>query len=233
MSCPSMPGRPMPDQIAMHQQYQGVQHSHQPLIQAGLPQQQQINQPQYSRQIDPYSIPGDSYATVDNAFSKTPSMMEFQQKIATDNPLYPPTDGPSNVPHPIKQDQSTQSINKNIQNLFESSLDYSNSPNRKNIDKVIESVYSPKNPRNIKYPKDEYISDEYESELLEGYDQVGDNIELRSEMSTPRLFLWILLAVMLIYGAYYLYNKNLKNSSSPKYDFNPASIFNKNTFRTK
>lgn len=254
-----MPGRSAPrDELnqspMIHPQmadpmYQNIQHAHQ----SSLPQQQQINQQLYSKTIDPYSNKGDSYASIDNAFSKTPSMTEFQRKIATDNPLYPlGPEPPINEQNPLHQ-----SINKNIQNLFDSPnrsspRDYSN---RKNVDKIIESVYSPKakspyreiSHRNVPKPvsrrmnsrDDQYgysvsnqsLMNQYDSEYLpEEYYQS----EYDEKMSISRTFLWILLIITLIYGAYHLYNKNLKHTSStPTKWFNPASIFDKNTFKSK
>jgi len=205
--------------------------------------QERIDWQPYTKRIDPYSIPADSYASIPDAFAKTTSMIEFQQKLTTDNPIYlqmgsVDKSDPTQSPRDFCQGEKS-SINKNIQNIpsFKGETIASNNA----VDKILsEALYTPSPSYPERYPlyrTDPYNPDQLGSELLEGY-AVVDNIEYTSGMSIYRLFLWILLIVTLIYGAYYLYGKYSKKSATATggdpWDsvkmVNPNNLFGPDTF---
>lgn len=176
--------------------------------------QQRIGWQPYTKRIDSYSVPADSYADINGAFDKSAPMMEFQQKLAMDNPIY--SHMGSDDPDPIN------AINKNIQSVL-------NSPSKTkpgfrgetlasiaSADRnVSEALYTPKVSYPYEYPlyrTDRYDPDDMGSELLEGY-SVDANIS-GDGMSWFRFFLWILLIVVIIYGIYYMYNKNSNKNAS-------------------
>jgi hypothetical protein len=169
--------------------------------------QERIGWQPYTKRIDPYSAPADSYATVNGAFAKSEPMIEFQKKLATNNPIY--LQVPDDQSKQSDLLASPQAINQNLKNLINSPTSGpSSGPSFKpdvEIERIANSLYTPTPSYPLEYPLYRtayYDPRELDSELLEGF-SIVDNIEYTTGMGFPQFLLWLILIVLVIYAIYY------------------------------
>ena len=146
-----------------------------------------------------------SFATVDSAYSQSPSMKNFQNKMMCHNPLIS-----QNL---IDKPDQAQSINNDINALLHIH-NIKNSNNKiddkmdKNIDEIIGSVYAENN----------YVQKQKENNVAIYNDQYPQYIpnmtNNNSGMGTFKIILLLILIAAFLYGGYWLYK--LRAAHSPR-----------------
>ena len=200
--------------------------------------------------VGPYGNSSGSFATLDTAFAPSATMSDFQNRMASHNPLMTQksvNNETSNINDNIQmlmrqQDdilispQSEEKINNNVDMMVGALYNRNNDYSRQNDMATLNQYMYPHIPvvqNDINFPltrAQHYPAQQYGTELLEDFNLQQDAQNLNSTsrcmtgMNLLKFILLIILIAALIYGIYWLY-KGGSDTKNTTYTSATKSIY--------
>ena len=198
--------------------------------------------------VGPYGNPSGSFATLDTAYAPSAAMSDFQNKMASYNPLMTQhlvNDENSDINNNIQiliSPQSEEKINNNVDMMVGALYNRDNDYSRQNDMATINQYMYPHVPvvqNDINFPltrAQHYSAQQYGTELLEDFNLQQDaqnaansTSNCMTGMNLLKFILLIILIAALIYAIYWLYKggndtKTTTSTSVTKSIYAPSKV---------